>query len=293
MRIVTVKLKHSVSLTEAKKIFDQSYIVDQKNDNPEQFPAIGWCRGRLCSVIFEVRHDSRGEYYHLITALIAPLGLPACSVLCGLNLIVISDEVIENGIKPMADNRGISELAIIKAGSVLPVVLLLLAGFGLTSAMGQSNRPAPIFRHAVEQIQSETQIPILLPSKLPPAFPEKHLKLATVEMSTDGYYIHVYFTEIEAGVGGDWAGGFGASTEPVDDLPSTRRVQLAGGRTGIFRPISCGGSCAPANLWWEQNGFTYQIQLKLRSDLPEKDQEKILVVTANSSITVQRPIRTH
>ena len=29
---------------------------------------IGWCRGRLCSVIFEVRHDSEGEYYHLVTA---------------------------------------------------------------------------------------------------------------------------------------------------------------------------------------------------------------------------------
>ncbi len=64
----TVKLKDGVSLTEAKEIFDQTYLVDQKNDNPEQFRAIGWCRGRLCSVIFEVRRDSRGEYYHLITA---------------------------------------------------------------------------------------------------------------------------------------------------------------------------------------------------------------------------------
>ena len=63
----TVKRKHSVSLKEAQDIFDQSYIVDQKNDNPEQFRAIGWSRGRLCSVIFEIRHDARGEYYHLVT----------------------------------------------------------------------------------------------------------------------------------------------------------------------------------------------------------------------------------
>ncbi len=34
----------------------------------EQFRAIGWNQGRICSVIFEVRHDSRGEYYHLVTA---------------------------------------------------------------------------------------------------------------------------------------------------------------------------------------------------------------------------------
>jgi uncharacterized DUF497 family protein len=63
-----VKRKHGVSLKEAQEIFDQSYLVDQKNDHPEQFRAIGWCRGRLCSVIFEVRQDADGEYYHLVTA---------------------------------------------------------------------------------------------------------------------------------------------------------------------------------------------------------------------------------
>jgi uncharacterized DUF497 family protein len=63
-----VKQKHGVSLREAREIFDQVYVVDQTSDNPEQFRAIGWCRGRLCSVIFEVRRDSEGEYYHLVTA---------------------------------------------------------------------------------------------------------------------------------------------------------------------------------------------------------------------------------
>jgi uncharacterized DUF497 family protein len=63
-----VKRKHGVSLDEAQEIFDQVYLVDQKADDPEQFRAIGWCRGRLCSVIFEIRQDSEGEYYHLVTA---------------------------------------------------------------------------------------------------------------------------------------------------------------------------------------------------------------------------------
>lgn len=63
-----VKRKHGVSLREAQEIFDQVYLVDQKNDDPEQFRAIGWCRGRLCSVIYEIRHDSAGEYHHLVTA---------------------------------------------------------------------------------------------------------------------------------------------------------------------------------------------------------------------------------
>ena len=44
------------------------HVVDQKNDDPEQFRAIGWHGGRLFSVVFEIKHDSKGEYCHLITA---------------------------------------------------------------------------------------------------------------------------------------------------------------------------------------------------------------------------------
>ena len=64
----TVKRKRGVSLKAAQQIFDQTYLVDQRNDNPEQSRAIGWCDGRLCSVIFEIRLDEQGEYYHLVTA---------------------------------------------------------------------------------------------------------------------------------------------------------------------------------------------------------------------------------
>ena len=60
--------KHGVSLEAAQEIFDQAHLVDRKNDDPEQFRAIGWSGGRLCSVIFELRKDVDGEFYRLITA---------------------------------------------------------------------------------------------------------------------------------------------------------------------------------------------------------------------------------
>jgi uncharacterized DUF497 family protein len=63
-----VKKKHGISLEEAQEIFDQVYVLDQRRDDPRQFRAIGWCRGSLCSVIFEIRDDAQGEYFHLITA---------------------------------------------------------------------------------------------------------------------------------------------------------------------------------------------------------------------------------
>ena len=62
------KRRHGVSLKEAQEIFDQVYLVDQRSDDPEQFRAIGWSCGRLCSVIFEIRRDSEGEYRHLLKA---------------------------------------------------------------------------------------------------------------------------------------------------------------------------------------------------------------------------------
>ncbi len=67
-RFREAKRKHGVSLEEVREIFDQAYLVDQKCDDPEQYRAIGWSCGRLCSVIFEVRHDEEGEYDRLITA---------------------------------------------------------------------------------------------------------------------------------------------------------------------------------------------------------------------------------
>ena len=60
--------RHGISLDQAAEIFDQVYIVDQKNDDPLQYRAIGWSRGDLYSVIFELRNDALGEYFHLITA---------------------------------------------------------------------------------------------------------------------------------------------------------------------------------------------------------------------------------
>jgi len=52
----------------AEQIFDQAYLVDRRRDDTEQFRAVGFSGGRLCSVIFEIRNDADGEYYHLANA---------------------------------------------------------------------------------------------------------------------------------------------------------------------------------------------------------------------------------
>jgi uncharacterized DUF497 family protein len=54
-------------LKRAQEIFTQPHYLDQRSDVPEQYRAIGWVGERLYTVIFEVRSDQEGEYYHLVT----------------------------------------------------------------------------------------------------------------------------------------------------------------------------------------------------------------------------------
>lgn len=183
-----------------------------------------------------------------------------------------------------------AKLRIIKGA--LPVValfLLLFSDFRSNFVIAQAKGPASVFKPALEQIQSQARISILLPSRLPSVIRERDIKLAVGEVSDHGYFISLYRSEM--GSEATFAAGFSGSTEILHDLPNIREVALSGGRTGLFRPVSCGGSCAPANLWWEQHGIMYNIQIKLRSDLPQKDQEKILVETANLTVSARREWR--
>lgn len=59
--------KRGIDFVEAQELWNYPYYEDCRNDDPEQFRAIGWVKGKLFSIIFEVREDDLGEYYHLVT----------------------------------------------------------------------------------------------------------------------------------------------------------------------------------------------------------------------------------
>jgi len=61
----------------------------------------------------------------------------------------------------------------------------------------------------------------------------------------------------------------------------TRKVRLAGGRTGWFKPLSCGASCSPPSISWRQHKAAYVIQ----ANVGTKDTDRrILVRMANQAI---------
>ena len=59
--------KRGITFEEAQEVFFHRYYLDQRADLPHQYRAIGWVGDRLYTVIFEVREDAEGEFYHLVT----------------------------------------------------------------------------------------------------------------------------------------------------------------------------------------------------------------------------------
>jgi uncharacterized DUF497 family protein len=59
--------RRKIGFKEVQEIWDHPHYVDCRADYPEQFRAIGWVKGNLYSVIYEIREDEDGEYNHLVT----------------------------------------------------------------------------------------------------------------------------------------------------------------------------------------------------------------------------------
>ena len=66
-----------------------------------------------------------------------------------------------------------------------------------------------------------------------------------------------------------------------------RRVDLARGIVGRYKPLTCGASCSPPTVEWRQRGHLYRIQAKL-GVAGRARQRRAMVRAANSAI-LSRP----
>lgn len=156
-----------------------------------------------------------------------------------------------------------------------------------TASRAASSKPLPtVFASALPQIKARTRIAVLLPSTFrffEVSGPAKH---AVVDEVTKQKYAISLYSQLGVGDSG-FAAGFAANAKPKFDpaeLGNTRAVKLSHGIRGFFRPVSCGGSCAPANLWWEQGGVLYTIQLELGDGWSEDYQQAAITAVADSAI---------
>lgn len=149
----------------------------------------------------------------------------------------------------------------------------------------QSNHsPAAVFIPKLSELKSRTHVPILLPDGLPKPFSDA--KYVVIESANESQYDIGLYYRLDYGNAG-FAGSFSGNAKPnynPRDLPHVDSILLANGIQGYFRPVSCGGSCAPANLWWKIGDVLYQLQLKLRSDMDTQQQKDIVSSVADSAI---------
>jgi hypothetical protein len=171
------------------------------------------------------------------------------------------------------------------------VLVLTLLGVFATSVLFTAVRAnaagsslPDVFLSVLAEVKAKTTVNVLLPTELPSPF--RDAKYANVDKATaDEYVVSLYY---KLGVGNaGFAASFGAKNNaPYSprELSNVREVELARGIVGFFRPVSCGGSCAPSNLWWVRGTALYSLQLKLPSALREKKQQMIITQVANSAI---------
>jgi hypothetical protein len=153
------------------------------------------------------------------------------------------------------------------------------------SQAGHSQGLAQAFKPLLPQIKEKTKVPIFLPSDIPQPIGKANYAVAG-DLQADKYEISLYY-ELEIGDAG-FAAFFTGQADAkycAEKLLNVKEVMLARGTKGFFRRVSCGGSCAPANLWWMDGGVLYQIQLKLTPAMSERAQENKIIAVANSAIT--------
>lgn len=134
------------------------------------------------------------------------------------------------------------------------------------------------------KLKAGTHVPILFPTWLPPDLATA--AVATPEtLDTKDYGVSLSFALGEGDAG--FAAFIEGETDPdftAKDYRYDEPVKLVHGINGYFRPVSCGGSCAPANLWWHQNGITYDLQLEFNSTTSDATQKQLTMSAANSAI---------
>jgi hypothetical protein len=133
-----------------------------------------------------------------------------------------------------------------------------------------------LFEDVLPKVKDRTEVPVLLPQQYRS---ESEVNVPSGSGRTRGYTLSISAIRGCGGAGACFLAEFGA--QRGEQPHYTRKVALTGGRTGYFKPLSCGASCSPPAIEWVEDGVLYWIQ----ADAGTKRQEKKrLRRMANSAI---------
>jgi hypothetical protein len=133
-----------------------------------------------------------------------------------------------------------------------------------------------LFAASLPKVHAKTRVAVLLPDTLPteidPLYPDAFATRRGYELDLGGV----------PDCGGANACFEAEFTGSKGGKPfGMKRVALARGRDGRFKPLTCGASCSPPSISWSERGATYTIQANVGT---QKTQRRILVKLANQAI---------
>ncbi len=130
--------------------------------------------------------------------------------------------------------------------------------------------PFPIytnFSKATEDLRRNTSLPVPYPTDLLANFkldPETPLVYITISTSTDSYYIKFTFSPA---CGSDaCSAGYLSAKKGSKALPKFvdgKTIELTTGVMSSYKDRSCGGSCSPPTIFWNQNNIHYEMQMNM------------------------------
>ena len=157
--------------------------------------------------------------------------------------------------------------------ALLAVALLLLAP---AVAPAKTVDLPTVFQDVLPEVNEKTEVPVLLPQRYRS---DSEGNFGSGEGRRRGYTLSLAAVESCGGATACFLGTFGG--QRGEDPHYTRKVRLTGGRTGYFKPLTCGGSCSPPAIEWVQDDVLYWIQAYAGTKRQEK---KRLRQMANSAI---------
>ena len=121
--------------------------------------------------------------------------------------------------------------------ALLAVALLLLPP---AAAPAETVDLPELFQDVLPEVNEKTEVPVLLPQRYRS---DSEGNFASGEGRRRGYTLSLAAVRNCGGATACFIGTFGG--QRGEDPHYTRKVRLTGGRTGYFKPLTCGASCSP------------------------------------------------
>jgi hypothetical protein len=137
----------------------------------------------------------------------------------------------------------------------------------------------PAFSAVLPQVAQKAHIAVRLPARADLDI-GSHQLYATGGAKRTSYDLELATASRCGGANACFVASFTAKR--AKRLGERSNVHLARGVRGVYRPLSCGASCAPPSIAWVQRGVRYDVQIRITAT--KSKERSAMIALANSAI---------